>query len=400
MIQGDLLTFPFLDLIQSLTLNGSTGQLVLAHNVERVEIHFQSGEIIGAVNGQRGFSANGEQVRAVLETALSWRRGQFTFINGPLPERGQATNGHRSIESLLPAVKPEATALTPARSLRLQVASRILREDFTMPAMPHIAAQVLELTGNENFSLRDLGNLIVTDQAIVARLLRYANSPMHGFSREIDSVALAVLRLGTGEVVNIVLAATLQAQQIRGDLFAAEKRHLWLHSSATAFCARTLAIKARLRSDLGFLCGLFMNFGQNVLYSILQQVLGHTEAKAIPREIIEGIVRDYQARVGQTVGGRWRLPPAVIEAMNYRHSLDANSANRSYVAAAAIAHALTKFALRVPRPELEAALVNFPPARLAALPAARILGLTADEAAVVLANLPQRLDQALEFVRD
>jgi len=91
MIQGDLLTFPFLDLIQSLTLNGSTGQLVLAHNVERVEIHFQSGKIIGAVNGQRGFSANGEQVRASLETALSWRRGQFTFINGQLPERGQAT---------------------------------------------------------------------------------------------------------------------------------------------------------------------------------------------------------------------------------------------------------------------------------------------------------------------
>jgi hypothetical protein len=59
---------------------------------------------------------------------------------------------------------------------------------------------------------------------------------------------------------------------------------------------------------------------------------------------------------------------------------------------------MANFALSRPRTELEAALANFSPERLAAHPAARLLNLRTKGATTVLGNLPLLLDQALEFV--
>jgi HD-like signal output (HDOD) protein len=142
-----------------------------------------------------------------------------------------------------------------------------------------------------------------------------------------------------------------------------------------------------------------MDFGMNVLYSLIQRALGpRAKSGTVPTRIIEEIVRDYHPRVGRVVGDRWRLPSPVIETMAYHHCPSEVIGDKPYVAIAALADALTTFALGTPRAELEEALAGFQPERLLLHPAAQFLDLSDSTISVLLKDLPRCLDQAHEFV--
>jgi HD-like signal output (HDOD) protein len=444
MIQGEIHTFPLPDLIQWLALTHRTGMLVIAQGADSVErysaergptagtgqaparvsvqLHFVAGEIAAASMSELAILDSPEKVRTMLSSALNWRSGRFAFSASPPPEWVLASNLRLSAEALLleaaaqtvqgqePEAEPglgewaeveeHSEGFRLGDALRLQVVDRLLKEDFSVPAMPHLAARVLELTRDEDFSLRALENLVLTDQAVAARILRYANSVLLGGERRVDSLGLAIQRLGTDEVVNIVIAASLQARRLGYDLFAAEKSRLSLRSLVAAFLARSLAARAGLNSHLGFLCGLLMDFGMTVLYSLIQQALAPARAKSepIPTRVIEEIVRDYHPRVGRVVGERWQLPSPVIETMAHHHCLSEVVSDKPYVAIGALADALTTFALGIARADLEEALARFQPERLHSHQAAQFLGFSLDDASAVLKDLPRCLDQALEFV--
>lgn len=280
--------------------------------------------------------------------------------------------------------------------LRMQVQERVLKSSFRVPPMPQVAARVLALTRNPEFSLRELSNLIVIDQAIAARILRYANAPGRTLGRPVESLIQAVQRLGAQEVVNITLALALHGGGLKQGLFATAKHSLWRRSAVAGFCARTVAQRAHLDPHSGFLCGLLMDFGASVLYSLLEDLL--KQQPTYSRASLEEIVQDYHSYVGQKIGEQWRLPAPVIEAMAYHHVEAEMTVNKPYVAVAASAACLAALALSVPREGLEETLLNVSPELLIAHTAAQTLGWNAEHAIALLKDLPGLVDQALEFI--
>jgi HD-like signal output (HDOD) protein len=423
MIQGEIQTFPLPDLIQWLALTRRTGELTMAQGTHRLKFYFGQGKFAASSSSDLAESNSATQVRTALAAALAWGWGHFVFRDAPLPAEIAAANLQLGTETLLleaashviqnrrthiePGARDWAQAnghsqtFTLADDLRLQIVDRLLREDFRVPPMPQLAVRVLELTRNENFSLRNLGNLILTDQAIAAQILRLANSALRGARREVDTLPVAVQRLGSDEVVNIVLTASLQARRSKQDIFAAHKRQLWMRSAAAAFFARAIAAKANLDHNLAFLCGLLMDFGMNVLYTLTQEMLARRGVNGnLPTQVIAEVVQDYHSRIGRVVGEKWRLPEAVTSAMAYHHCIESAGTDRAYVATAALADYLASFALSHPRAQLEEELATLLPEQLAAHPAALLIPLDARNAGAVLADLPRLLDQALELVLD
>jgi HD-like signal output (HDOD) protein len=430
MLQGELSTFPLTDLLLWLTSTRRTGQLGLAqgpgcaHSTapsRYLEIYLSEGGICGAFAGGGGVATEGQQIRALLTNALAWQRGRFTFTANEMPSWAQTVTRQFAAEPLLRAaqsmletkqpLKPEpqfdraphqevrSDTLTLAENLRLYAMSRILKGDFTVPALPDLAVRVLELTSNENFSLRTLGELVIKDQAVAAQVLRFANSPINGYTYRVDSLDQAVQRLGAGKVVNIVLAVALQAQRLQNDRFATEKNLLWKHPSAAAFIASTLAEKTQLKSSLAFTCGLLMDFGTTVLYAIFQDLLERrTIRHSIPPQVIASVVWEYHPRLGRVVGERWRLPQTVIESIAHHHSLEENYCDDPYVALIALADYLATLAIHTPRIDLQPVLARFSPDLLVKHPAGKLIGLNAEQAVEVLQEIPQNLRQAQEFV--
>ncbi len=421
MIQGEIHALPLSDLIQWLALTRRTGKLTLTQSATSLEFYFIAGDMAGATDEALSVVDSAEKLQQTLGRVYDWQAGRFAFIDDELPKWVTLVNLRLSAESILynltsqfnEAQKPDTQLqlnawaeagkgiglLTDDDAIRLRVVDQLLRDDFNVPAMPQLAIRVLELTRNKNFSLRELGSTILTDQAVAARVLRYANSARQGTEKEIDSLALAVQRLGTDEVVSVVLAATLQARRPGQELFAAEKRRLWVYSSIAAFFARTIAANVGLERNLGFLCGLLMDFGRNVLYTAVQDMLiGRSSPKQIPVQVIKKIVRDFHSRVGGVVGEKWRLPTTVTEVMAYHHCLEQAPPNNHYVAVAALTDYLVNFALNLQHLKFEEALADFSPERLVSHPAAPLLNLRTKGATQILSSLPSQLDQAQEFI--
>lgn len=445
MLQGELYTFPLTDLIQWLAFTRRTGQLSLVQapapaqaevvSAGRavapatpspkprayVEVYFLEGRLAGAYAGGRGTATNGQELRGLLTALLKWRLGRFTFSPNEMPAWARAVTQPFAAEPLLRAATAayeskqpvdaafqlesgapgggEAGSFTLAEHLRLYAVSRILKGDFTIPALPDLAVRVLELTSDENFSLRTLGELVIKDQAVAAQVLRFANSPLFGYTHRVDSLEQAVKRIGAGQVVNIVLAAAIQTQRRPRDRFAEEKNLLWKQSSAAAFIARTLAEKVELKGSLAFTCALLMDFGTTVLYSIFQDLLERRSiSNSIPPQAVEAVIWEHHPRIGRAVGERWRLPHIVIEAMAHHHALEENYSGIPYVGVTALADYLATLAIHTPRVDLKPALERFSPALLVNHPAGRLIRLNAQQAADVLLEIPQNLRQSQEFV--
>ncbi|MBW1824483.1 MAG: HDOD domain-containing protein, partial [Deltaproteobacteria bacterium] len=62
---------------------------------------------------------------------------------------------------------------------------KIVMEASDLPTIPTVAKKVVKALSNHNTNINDLNNLISTDQALSARLLKIANSAMYYCQREI-----------------------------------------------------------------------------------------------------------------------------------------------------------------------------------------------------------------------
>ena len=67
---------------------------------------------------------------------------------------------------------------------------------LVLPTLPEVALKVREVANDPNISANQLAEVISTDAALSARLIKIANSPLYGGRNEVVSVQTAVSRLG------------------------------------------------------------------------------------------------------------------------------------------------------------------------------------------------------------
>jgi HD-like signal output (HDOD) protein len=419
-LRGEIQTMPLPDLFQWLEMMKKTGVLtVSAAGGTATERHFffGGGEVVTATACGLAARHTAEGVCAIVAETLRWEAGSFDFAERPLPAEIAAVNLRLGAQQLVmdafremdeaaeaaravggadavavAAPRPPAPAFSLAEGLRLAIVDRLLQGEYQVPLLPTVVSKIMEITRRENYSLRDLSEVIVTDQVIAAHLLKQANSALYNTGREIDSLPQAVQRLGAQAVTNLVLALSLRSAMTGRDLFLAEKKRVGERALASALLTRAAAAVVKLDREQAFLCGLMMDFGKLVLFSLIQELMHRErEYQATPPEELQEIVEAYHPKVGGVVGEKWNLPASVIEAITCHHALAAAREHRRYAAAANLSDALL----------LGAETTGEGPAATAAevlgLPAAAALGLSEAQAQSLLDVVPECLRYAREM---
>ncbi len=134
-----------------------------------------------------------------------------------------------------------------------------------LPPMPHVASRAVGLVEDPRTSAKDLSDLLSTDTALAARVLKIANSAMFCRQREITTLNQAIMIIGLKALKGIVVAATMR--QMNKSLSAMQKL-IWENSMATAVSAMIIARKLRKPFvDETFLLGLLHSLGQIVFLS-------------------------------------------------------------------------------------------------------------------------------------
>jgi putative nucleotidyltransferase with HDIG domain len=203
--------------------------------------------------------------------------------------------------------------------------NRIVMQAADLPTVPIVAKKVVKALSNPNTNINDLNKIISTDQALSARILKIANSAMYYCQREIESLAVAMSRIGFASLKSIVIAVS--TKDIYKTFGEAEKL-LWEHSVGVSIASQTVAqAVGGFKPDEIFTGGLMHDIGKTLLnnkdpkkYSqVFQKV--HEEGK-IFIEAEQAIYGFTHAEVGSLLINKWNLPAILTDVIRIHHDID------------------------------------------------------------------------------
>ena len=190
-------------------------------------------------------------------------------------------------------------------------------------SLPDVYIRLKAVLDDPNANLADVADVVGNDPAMTARLLRIVNSAYFGLGSQIDTVSRAVALLGTQEVHDLVLAASV-AQSFEGmSNEVMDMQKFWRRSVVCAITGRELAVLANvLDGERLFVAGLLRDIGHLFIYQLApqkaQQAIELATTQGTPLYKAERAVLgiDY-ARVGADLMRQWQLSQSLWEPTQY-----------------------------------------------------------------------------------
>lgn len=120
----------------------------------------------------------------------------------------------------------------------------ILKKIKQLPPLPESAMRIEAVYQDPDSSFNDMVKILEKDPLLTADILKAANSPLYGFSREINAIGQAVGLFGMGTIRGFALASIvkksfaldLSPYGINNDMFSALSKKQ--HGLMTAWCLR------------------------------------------------------------------------------------------------------------------------------------------------------------------
>lgn len=129
-----------------------------------------------------------------------------------------------------------------------------------VPPFPPVAARLMRLVAEEQFSYKKVADLIRSDAAFSVEVLRLANSAVFGFRKEIRDILHALAVLGLDRLRGIVVTLAMR------DILFSQRQHealrvCWRHNLACALSAETLASAFWIEAGYAYTAGLLHSVG-------------------------------------------------------------------------------------------------------------------------------------------
>lgn len=210
---------------------------------------------------------------------------------------------------------------------RNDLKKKIVKRVDDLPPMPKVMLKAREIMSDPNSSFKEIAQVIETDQAIAARVLKIANSAYYGLSGMVSSIHQATVVLGyktLEQVITMVSSSSMLGRQLKG--YQLNAGVLWKHSLAVALASRMIAQKRApaMESD-AFSVGLIHDAGKLALdphVAAKRKEIEHfVQARSTTFVIAERQVLGFDhTEIAEELCRKWKLPETHAAAMRYHHA--------------------------------------------------------------------------------
>ncbi len=191
---------------------------------------------------------------------------------------------------------------------RAEIRAGLSRLSTLSPAMQAILPRL----NDDAFDVNELSDMVAQDPILAVRVLRLANSPFYGLSRQVGSLREAVVILGFSSMRSVVLSVGLIGAFADGEAIS--------RSLATAAAARSLAQSLKRDQNTAFTAGLLHNLGALLLghfapeswQALVSEPLEAAGAQLLKERQVFGF--DH-CELGADIAGDWRFPVAIQTAI-------------------------------------------------------------------------------------
>lgn len=175
----------------------------------------------------------------------------------------------------------------------------MLKKIKQLPPLPESAMQIEEVYKDPDSTFNDMAKILEKDPLLTADILKAANSPLYGFSREINAISQAVGLFGMGTVRGFALASIvkksfaldLSPYGITNEMFSDLSKKQ--HALVTSWCLRKENRLLGVLSPAAFL----VEIGKVL---IAQQVMAEKKEEAFRDALKE--LQDVEAAEREIVG--------------------------------------------------------------------------------------------------
>ena len=195
-----------------------------------------------------------------------------------------------------------------------------------LPPVPAAALKLLEVTRSEDTGIAEIAQLIETEPALAAKVLKLVNSAYYGFTERIPSIHRAATLLGLSTLRQAALHLFFYEGIIqRGNEGAFDQLFFWQHSLLVAILSRGFAERLGHKDpDALYAAGLLHDLGKVILeshgklsYSEFLSTVGTSgNATRDDEDLFFGITHD---QLGALVSKAWELPDIVCRTQALHH---------------------------------------------------------------------------------
>jgi len=196
-----------------------------------------------------------------------------------------------------------------------------------LPSLPAVALRVLELARQNNPSLASVAQVISSDPALTAKVLKTVNSSFYGLPHQVGTINRAIVLLGMQTVKTLALGFSLAGSLNSNRSARFDYVRFWRQSLFSAVAARTLSKSLYIKDpEESFLIGLLSDIGTLAMHRALgeeyDQLLDACQGDQVElvRLSREKFDLDH-AQVGGAMAEHWKFPPAVVEPIRQHHDL-------------------------------------------------------------------------------
>ncbi len=219
-----------------------------------------------------------------------------------------------------------------------------------IPTVPVVLTKILDLVEDQNSTIKDLEQAILSDQSITAKVLRLANSAFYGFPRKITTISKAVILIGFNSVKNIAIGVSVFEAFNRGRGQAAKEiEACWAHAVEVAYGAKMLAARDGYgMAEEAFVGGLLHDIGKVVLiycdYEKYRPILEKGAEEPGPDSYLAAerlLLGTTHAAIGNILATHWQLPEALISCIRSHHRPETEIHHRKLVRVVALSNQLS-----------------------------------------------------------
>ncbi|MDE2342127.1 MAG: HDOD domain-containing protein [Betaproteobacteria bacterium] len=220
-----------------------------------------------------------------------------------------------------------------------------LNQIHALPSLPSLVFEILDSLegGGENIST--IVDKIQRDNAVVARVLRVANSSFFGMSRKVGSIPQAVTILGLNNLRGLVMAASLVGafSHSKGGL---NLNIFWQHSFGAAVSAKSLASRVGQNPEIAFTAGLLHDIGKLIMEIYFPGITLEIPAGKeddIPEQLLaeQAAYGFNHATLGSELTKRWNIPLEISNAVAMHHELGSTTTPASMAAVVSVANLIS-----------------------------------------------------------
>ena len=200
---------------------------------------------------------------------------------------------------------------------------RISSQTLQLPVFHPVALKLMNILAKEDYSITQVAQMIIEDQALSSHVLRMANSAFFGGLSKVTTIRDAIVRLGARQVTNVVTVVT-QSQQYRTKdrTMAVYMQTLWKHALGCALGTKWFAEKTGYKelAPEGLLAGLLHDIGQLFLLQVLEDVQASEPELALAKPMIVEVLQHMHVEQGTMLMQHWNIPELYGEIVRQHHA--------------------------------------------------------------------------------